>query len=158
MAIPNSSPRGPRDWLMPSPSPQYKVYRVPPADWERHVANNHTPYRRDCAVCVHGGWGGPAACRSGTPTCRLKVRRQSRANPHSWSRSRNHKPTTFKYFLSVSYRFPRLKGVKEESDPAKTEGFDDPALLPRGTDDLGTLVPRNVRITKILCTAPAVVR
>ena len=37
--------------------------------------------------------------------------------------SRNHKPATFKYFLSVSYRFPRLKGVKEESDPAKTEGF-----------------------------------
>ena len=50
--------------------------------------------------------------------------------------SRNHKPATFKYFLSVSYRFPRLKGVKEESDPAKTEGFDDPALLPGGTDDL----------------------
>ena len=34
--------------------PQYKVYRVTPADWERHVANNHIPYRRDCAVCVHG--------------------------------------------------------------------------------------------------------
>ena len=26
--------------------------------------------------------------------------------------------------------------MKEESDPAKTEGFDDPALLPGGTDDL----------------------
>ena len=34
--------------------PQYKVYRVTQADWERHVANNHIPYRRDCAVCVQG--------------------------------------------------------------------------------------------------------
>ena len=74
--------------------------------------------------------------------------------------SRNHKPATFKYFLSVSYRFPRLKGVKEESDPAKTEGCDDPALLtplshgPRK----GKLVPKNVRITKILCTAPVVLK
>ena len=33
--------------------------------------------------------------------------------------SRDHEPATFKCFLSVSYRFPRLKGVKEESDPAK---------------------------------------
>ena len=24
--------------------PQYKVYRVTQADWERHVANNHIPY------------------------------------------------------------------------------------------------------------------
>ena len=88
-------------------------------------------------MCARG-WGGPAACRSGTPRCLLYVSRRSRANPHSGRdpESRNHKPATFKYFLSVSYRFPRLKGVKEESDPAKTEGFDDPALLPRGTDDL----------------------
>ncbi|CAE7740893.1 GIP [Symbiodinium sp. CCMP2592] len=50
--------------------------------------------------------------------------------------SRNHRPATFKYFLAVSYRFPRLKGVKEESDPTQTEGFDDAALLPGGTDDL----------------------
>ena len=50
--------------------------------------------------------------------------------------SRNHRPATFKYFLAVSYRFPRLKGVKEESDPTKIDGFDDAALLPGGTDDL----------------------
>ena len=50
--------------------------------------------------------------------------------------SRNHRPATFKYFLSVSYRFPRLKGVKEESDPTKTDGFDDATLLPGGADDL----------------------
>ena len=74
--------------------PQYKVYRVTPADWERHVAkNNHIPYRRDCTVCVHGA-GGPAACRSGTPRCLLYVSRHSRANPHSWSRSRKQKPQT----------------------------------------------------------------
>ena len=36
----------------------------------------------------------------------------------------------------MSHRFPRLKGVKEESDPTKTDGFDDAALLPGGTDDL----------------------
>ena len=50
--------------------------------------------------------------------------------------SRNHRPATFKYFLAVSYCFPRLKGVKEEPDPCTTDGFDDPALLPGGTDDL----------------------
>ena len=47
------------DWLTPSPSRYGSgVYRVTQADWERHVANNHIPYRRDCAVCVHGGWAG----------------------------------------------------------------------------------------------------
>ena len=50
--------------------------------------------------------------------------------------SRNHRPATFKYFLAVSYRFPRLKGVEEEPDPTTAKGFEDPALLPRGTDDL----------------------
>ena len=53
--------------------------------------------------------------------------------------SRNHRPAAFKYFLAVSYRFPRLKGVKEEPDPTTAEGFEsfeDPALLPGGTDDL----------------------
>ena len=29
-----------------------------PADWEQHVANNHIPFRRDCAVCVHGSGTG----------------------------------------------------------------------------------------------------
>ena len=49
--------------------------------------------------------------------------------------SRNHRPATFKYFLAVSYRFPRLKRVKEESEPCAADGFDDPALLP-GRDGL----------------------
>ena len=118
--------------------PQYKVYRVTQADWERHVANNHIPYRRDCAVCVHGAGVGrrhagvahpDAYCMSADVAGPIRT-------PGRDPESRNHKPATFKYFLSVSYRFPRLKGVKEESDPAKTEGFDDPALLPGGTDDL----------------------
>ena len=118
--------------------PQYRVYRVTQADWERHVANNHIPYRRDCAVCVHGAGVGrrhagvahpDAYCMSADVAGPIR-------NPGRDPESRNHKPATFKYFLSVSYRFPRLKGVKEESDPAKTEGFDDPALLPGGTDDL----------------------
>ena len=118
--------------------PQYRVYRVTQADWERHVANNHIPYRRDCAVCVHGAGVGrrhagvahpDAYCMSADVAGPIRT-------PGRDPESRNHKPATFKYFLSVSYRFPRLKGVKEESDPAKTEGFDDPALLPGGTDDL----------------------
>ena len=118
--------------------PQYKVYRVTQADWERHVANNHIPYRRDCAVCVHGAGVGrqhagvahpDAYCMSADVAGPIRT-------PGRDPESRNHKPATFKYFLSVSYRFPRLKGVKEESDPAKTEGFDDPALFAGGTDDL----------------------
>ena len=118
--------------------PQYKVYRITPAEWERHAANNHIPYRRDCAVCVHGAGVGrrhagvahpDAYCMSADVAGPIRT-------PSRDPESRNHKPATFKYFLSVSYRFPRLKGVKEESDPAKTEGFDDPALLPGGTDDL----------------------
>ena len=102
------------------------------------MANNHIPYRRDCAVCVHGAGVGrrhagvahpDAYCMSADVAGPIRT-------PGRDPESRNHKPATFKYFLSVSYRFPRLKGVKEESDPAKTEGFDDPALLPGGTDDL----------------------
>ena len=37
--------------------------------------------------------------------------------------SRNHRPATFRYFPAVSYCFPQLKGVKEESDPTKTDGL-----------------------------------
>ena len=147
--------------------PLYKVYRVTPADWERHVANNHIPYRRDCAVCVHGAGVGrrhagvahpDAYCMSADVAGPIRT-------PGRDPESRNHKPATFKYFLSVSYRFPRLKGVKEESDPAKTEGFDDPALLPGGTDDLADN-PSESRPpegdpgaeAKILCTAPVLVK
>ena len=92
--------------------PQYKVYRVTPADWERHVANHHIPYPRDCAVCVHGAGVGR--------------RHAGVAHPDA-------------YCMSADVAGPirtRPKGVKEESDPAKTAGFDDPALLPGGTDDL----------------------
>ena len=89
-------------------------------------------YRRDCAVCVHGAGVGrrhagvahpDAYCMSADVAGPIRA-------PGRDPESRNHKPATFKYFLSVSYRFPRLKGVKEESDPAKTEGFDDPARQP----------------------------
>ncbi|CAE7360637.1 GIP [Symbiodinium sp. CCMP2592] len=108
------------------------------ADWEQHVANNHVPYRRDCAVCVHGAGNGrrhhgvvhpDVYCMSADIAGPIRVKGKD-------PESRNHRPATFKYFLAVSYRFPRLKGVKEESDPSQTEGFDDAALLPGGTDDL----------------------
>ncbi|CAE7802253.1 GIP [Symbiodinium sp. CCMP2592] len=108
------------------------------ADWEQHVANNHVPYRRDCAVCVHGAGNGrrhhgvvhpDVYCMSADIAGPIPVKGKD-------PESRNHRPATFKYFLAVSYRFPRLKGVKEESDPSQTEGFDDAALLPGGTDDL----------------------
>ena len=73
--------------------------------------------------------------------------------------SRNHRPATFKYFLAVSYRFPRLKGVKEESDPTKTDGFDDAALLSGGTDDLADealpLAEGAPSTTRSLCTSQA---
>ena len=32
--------------------PRYRLMKFTQADWERHVANNHVPYRRDCAACV----------------------------------------------------------------------------------------------------------
>ena len=135
------------------------------------MTNNHIPYRRDCAVCVHGAGVGrrhagvahpDAYCMSADVAGPIRT-------PGRDPESRNHRPATFKYFLSVSYRFPRLKGVKEESDPAKTEGFDDPASFGEGRTILpttplshgpwkGTLAPKNVRITKILCTAPVVVK
>ncbi|CAE6927184.1 GIP [Symbiodinium sp. CCMP2592] len=105
------------------------------ADWEQHVANNHVPYRRDCAVCVHGAGNGrrhhgivhpDVYCMSADIAGPIRVKGKD-------PESRNHRPATFKYFLAV---FPRLKGVKEKSDPSQTEGFDDAALLPGGTDDL----------------------
>ncbi|CAE7801156.1 GIP [Symbiodinium sp. CCMP2592] len=108
------------------------------ADWEQHVANNHVPYRRDCAVCVHGAGNGrrrhgvvhpEVYCMSADIAGPIRVKGKD-------PESRNHRPATFKYFLAASYRFPRLKGVKEESDPSQTEGFDDAALLPRETHDL----------------------
>ena len=38
--------------------PRYRLVCMTPADWEQHVANNHVPFRRDCAVCVHGSGTG----------------------------------------------------------------------------------------------------
>ena len=79
--------------------PQYKVYRVTQADWERHVANNHIPYRRDCAVCVHGAGVGrrhagvahpDAYCMSADVAGPIRT-------PGRDPESRNHKPATFKY-------------------------------------------------------------
>ena len=96
------------------------------------------PYRRDCAACVAGAGTGrrhqgvthpDVYCMSADIAGPIRVKGKD-------PESRNHRPATFKYFLAVSYRFPRLKGVKEEPDPCTTDGFDDPALLPGGTDDL----------------------
>ncbi|CAE7579192.1 GIP [Symbiodinium sp. CCMP2592] len=118
--------------------PCYRIMKFTQADWEQHVANNHVPYRRDCAVCVHGAGNGrrhhgvvhpDVYCMSADIAGPIRVKGKD-------PESRNHRPATFKYFLAVSYRFPRLRGVKEESDPSQTEGFDDAALLPGGTDDL----------------------
>ncbi|CAE7412998.1 GIP [Symbiodinium sp. CCMP2592] len=118
--------------------PCYRLMKFTQADWEQHVANNHVPYRRDCAVCVHGAGNGrrhhgvvhpDVYCMSADIAGPIRVKGKD-------PESRNHRPATFKYFLAVSYRFPRLRGVKEESDPSQTEGFDDAALLPGGTDDL----------------------
>ena len=118
--------------------PRYRLVRMTPADWEQHVANNHIPFRQDCAVCVHGSGTGrrhvgvahpDVYCMSADVAGPIRVEGRD-------PESRNHRPATFKYFLAVSYRFPRLKGVKEEPDPTTAEGFEDPALLPGGTDDL----------------------
>ena len=77
--------------------PQYNVYRVTQADWERHVANNHIPYRRDCAVCVHGAGLGrrhagvahpDAYCMSADVAGPIRT-------PGRDPESRNHKPATF---------------------------------------------------------------
>ncbi|CAE7255754.1 GIP [Symbiodinium sp. CCMP2592] len=112
--------------------PCYRLMKFTQADWEQHVANNHVPYRRDCAVCVHGAGNGrrhhgvvhpDVYCMSADIAGPIRVKGKD-------PESRNHRPATFKYFLAVSYRFPRLRGVKEESDPSQTEGFDDAALLP----------------------------
>ena len=55
---------------------------------------------------------------------------------------------------SISYRFPRLKGVKEEPDPTTAEGFEDPALLPGGTDDLADEDPIEQIGDKLLSRGP----
>ena len=92
-----------------------------------HVANNHVPYRRDRAVCVHGAGTGQrhaGAAHSDVDCMSTDVARPLRVKGRD-PESRNHRPATFKYFSAVSYCFPRLKGVKEESDPAATERFDD---------------------------------
>ena len=93
-----------------------------PADWEQHVANNHIPFRRDCAVCVHGsgrhvGVAHPDVyCMSAGVAGPIRVEGED-------PESRNHRPATFKYFLTVSYRFPRLKGVKEDHIQVFLNGF-----------------------------------
>ena len=76
--------------------PQYKVYRVTRLigkdTWRtitfglRHAGVTHPD-----AYCVSADVAGPIRTPGRDPE------------------SRNHKPATFKYFLSVSYRFPRLK-------------------------------------------------
>ena len=118
--------------------PCYRLMKFTQADWEQHVANNHVPYRRDCAACVSGAGTGrrhqgvthpDVYCMSADIAGPIRVKGKD-------PESRNHRPATFKYFLAASYRFPRLKGVKEEPDPCTTDGFDDPALLPGGTGDL----------------------
>ena len=38
--------------------PCYRLMKFTQADWEQHHANNHVPYRRDCAVCIHGAGNG----------------------------------------------------------------------------------------------------
>ena len=108
-----------------------RVYRMTPEDWQRHVANNHVPYSRDCAVCVcvhnagtdqrHAGIAHPdVCCMNADVAGPLRVRGRD-------PESRNHCPATFKHFLAVSSPFPKLKGAKEESNPDAAEGFDDPA-------------------------------
>ena len=143
--------------------PCYRLMKFTQADWEQHVANHHVPYRRDCAVCVHGAGNGrrhqgvvhpDVYCMSADIAGPIRVKGKD-------PESRNHRPATFKYFLAVSYRFPRLKGVKEESDPTKPDGFDDAALLPGGTDDLADeALPLAQRVpqastTRSLCTSQA---
>ena len=136
--------------------PHYRLVRMTPADWEQHVANNHIPFRRDCAVCVHGSGTGrrhvgvahpDVYCMSADVAGPIRVEGRD-------PESRNHRPATFKYFLAVSYRFPRLKGVKEEPDPTTAEGFEDPALLPGGTDDLADEDPIEQIGDKLLSRRP----
>ena len=136
--------------------PRYRLVRMTPADWEQHVANNHIPFRRDCAVCVHGSGTGrrhvgvahpDVYCMSADVAGPIRVEGRD-------PESRNHRPATFKYFLTVSYRFPRLKGVKEEPDPTTAEGFEDPALLPGGTDDLADEDPIEQIGDKLLSRRP----
>ena len=75
--------------------PRYRLVRVTPADWEQHVANNHIPLRRVCAVCVHGSVGvaHPDVCRMSADVAG-PIRVEGRG-----PESRNHRPATFKYFL-----------------------------------------------------------
>ena len=136
--------------------PRYRLVRMTPADWEQHVANNHIPFRRDCAVCVHGSGTGrrhvgvahpDVYCMSADVAGPIRVEGRD-------PESRNHRPATFKYFLTVSYRFPRLKGVKEEPDPTTAEGFEDPALLPGGPDDLADEDPIEQIGDKLLSRRP----
>ena len=106
-------------------------WRLTQADSEQHVANSHVPYRRDCAVCVLRGAGNGRRHRSvvHADVCCMSA---DIAGPSP--ESPNRRPATFKYFLAVSYCFPRFKGVKAESDPTKTDGFDDATRLPGQTD------------------------
>ena len=99
--------------------PRYRLVRMTPADWEQHVANNHIPLRRDCAVCVHGSGTGrrhvgiahpDVYCMSADVAGPIRVEGRD-------PESRNHRPATFKYFLAVSYRFPRLKGSQTQPLP-----------------------------------------
>ena len=94
-------------------------------DWQRHVANNHVPHRRDCAVCVHGAETGQRHAGIAHPD--VHCMNAGVAGPlrvkGGGPESRNHRPATFKYFLAVSYRFPRFKGVKEKSDQQPQRGL-----------------------------------
>ena len=78
--------------------PCYRLMKFTQADWEQHVANNHVPYRRDCAVCVHGAGNGrrhqgivhPAVyCMSADIAGPIRVKGKD-------PESRNHRPATFK--------------------------------------------------------------
>ena len=121
--------------------PLYQLCRMTPEDWQRHVENNHVPYRRDCGVCVRGAGTGrrhqgvthpDVYCLSADVAGPIRV-------PAKDPEGRSKHPPVFRYFLAASYRFPKL-GTKDEPNPTQVDGFDDPLLHPGGEDKLADVV------------------
>ena len=86
--------------------------------WKLHLERDHTPYRRDCAVCV-------SALGTGRPHRRTKhksayVLSVDIGGPMR-TLSRDASGRDYRYFLAGAYTFPRFPNLKPEKDPKPSE-------------------------------------
>ena len=107
------------------------------AAWRLHVAQNHQPFRRDCAVCVRNSAAGHQHRTTAHPmayTLSVDV-----VGPlKGWGKSPDGK--FFKYFVIGAMRIPRIGG---KESPGDVRGHPIPPPEPEGEDQLSDDEPED---------------